>query len=141
MAARQATYGDYIITKEDYRVEEWPARLSLSINNIKNNIKPDVEIEESEEDETATLTATFSTKTISKFKIDINFSIQNIELDNVKSFKIYSNDELLGNSIPMFFEKDSEIKICIEKKYKTFQSKIAFYGTNSENDYEIENIE
>lgn len=113
----------YIITNEDYKVEEIPLKRKVIHSNMPDNKKSEVEIDE----ETNELTITFpSGCNKAKFTIDCDFETTHQESVNVKKEILkFTNEEklmatILVNDVEIIggnyiFKENDEIKIKIKK--------------------------
>lgn len=122
----------YIITEDDYRVEEIPLKNGFSIpmmNGTKN--LPDVEIEECNDNGKERITILFPEKCSKNsvtFMVDTDFVINEITVDNIfNNFKLFINDNLVDKTTPITLKKDDEIKIVISKQEKNKQCKITLF--------------
>jgi hypothetical protein len=120
----------YIITEDDYRVEEIPLKKKMSSGSIvKNKTKADIEIDE-EEHELVVMFPSGCSK--AKFTIDCDFETEKRELTNIKTTKkttfnengpieeiiygytLYVNgNEIVGNKY--IFKENDEIEIKVKK--------------------------
>lgn len=134
----------YIITADDYKVEEVPLKRGLNIGMMKRKKKvADVEINECEEPynplypKPVTLTITFPIdclKSEVEFTIDTDFKSEKVELENIlPDYKVYVNDELIDNKFGLSTKSGDEIKVIVRKRSysdKTKVTKITFIGYN-----------
>lgn len=127
----------YIITKDDYRMDEIPLKTNISIPQI-DGTKADVEMDEPENEaydnyQKAILTVEFplSTNKVS-FTLDTDFVIKEIESLNVvnDSLRIDANDEPQNNTAPLILFENSKIKMSIRKRISRRTAKITFIGYN-----------
>lgn len=128
----------YIITENDFKIEELPLRSSISFINDKNN-KPIAEISEAplinngKEDFDYYKSISLSIKypvcsDICKFVIDTDMKITDIEYDNVKNnIQLYINDEEIF-TLKTIFRNGDEIKIKINRYYKEKESSLTLFG-------------
>ena len=123
----------YIITEDDYRVEEIPLKSGISIPmlNSKKYI-PEVEIEECEEDGKEKITIVFPSKTprnTALFIMDTDFLIQKIETENVfNNYKIFKDDVQQEKNIPLLLKENETIKFVVSKQEKNKEAKIVLFS-------------
>lgn len=121
----------YVITEDDYKVEEVPLKIGVSINdaNSTNRRSSDVEIEEYVDAngvEKSLITVTFLSKLFckTKFKMDTNMTVTNVETENISNnIQYFVNGCKIDNIIGYTLKNEDIIKIrCDKNKY----SKIAY---------------
>ena len=123
----------YIITEEDYRVEEVPLKRGFSFIQMarKKNI-PDVEIEECDNGKDVILTIFYPSKCDKNyvhFKVDIDFIIETIELENIKNnYKIYINGDILEEVNGVLLRDGDEVKVSVNKTLNKSESKFIIKG-------------
>lgn len=93
----------YIITDEDYRIEERPLKNKLSLPLMaKSNFSPSAEIEECETDSTIKIKGIFPkkcNKTTLNFVIDTDFILEKIIVSNIRNnYRITLNDKKINNT-------------------------------------------
>lgn len=127
----------YIITKDDYRMDEVPLKISVNVPQIDDN-KADVEIDEPDGEtydgyQKAVLTIDFPISCVkTKFLIDIDFVVREIQTVNVinDSLSISADDEPQENTPPLIFFEGSEIKMSIRPKVTRRVTKVILIGYN-----------
>lgn len=124
----------YIITEDDYRVEQVPLKKSTTLPflTLKKHI-PEIDIDEcTDENDDIKLTITFDTKTsapYAKFDMDTNLKIKNIELENLyRNYKILINGELCDNITDVTLYDKDEITIKASKQIKNNEAKFIIIG-------------
>lgn len=123
----------YIITEDDYRVEEVPLKRGFSLIQMarKKNI-PDVEIEECDNNEDVILSIFYPTKCSKnyvRFNVDIDFIVNSIELENINNnYKIYINGEFIDNIKGILIKNGDEVKVSINKTLNKSESKLIIKG-------------
>lgn len=139
----------YIITENDFKVEEVPARFFIAFTDSNN--KSSAEIEEGDIQikkdnneryyyKPITLLLTYPLcSNICKFTIDTNVNINSIEYINAyKNIKVLINDEeYTGENFN--FKKGDEIKIKIKRYYIEKESKLILNGYDPDIVYDINN--
>lgn len=126
----------YIITEDDYIVEERP---EVKLLGYEGDRATYADIEEfpicgNEEENYAyvpiNITVCFDTcRTSYKFVIDTDFQAKNVILDNVKSFKVYVNDKEMTVDENFKVKENDEIHFKKVIKYRSFnESKIKIEG-------------
>jgi hypothetical protein len=118
----------YIITEEDYRVEEMPLKHGFSIPMAKSDRSyPDVEIEECEDEGFDRITVTFPEKTnknTAEFTIDTDFKIDEINIENLyRNYKFFVNDNIVLDPKGFSLKENDTVKIVISKQDKKSESK------------------
>ena len=126
----------YIITKEDYRVEEIPLKRGITIPVMgRPTHKPDIAIEECENNEDVVLTITYPKKTtnnVASFTIDMDMTVTDIETENLfNNYEIYVNGEKKDKSINIQFKDGDKIKVKTSKQLKNNEAKIILRGKNT----------
>ena len=127
----------YIITKDDYRMDEVPLKISVNVPQIDDN-RADVEIDEPEGEtydgyQKVVLTIDFPISCVkTKFLIDIDFVVREIQTVNVinDSLSISADDEPQENTPPLIFFEGSEIKMSIRPKVTRRVTKVVLIGYN-----------
>lgn len=126
----------YIITENDFKVEEIPARTKISFLTGMDKNKAIAEIYEEplseiEDDfyKSTSIIITYPICTdICKFTIDVDMKITDIELENVhKNFIIYVNDEEFFTP-KLTLKSGDEIKIKIKRYYIEKEAKLTLFG-------------
>lgn len=123
----------YIITEDDYRVEEIPLKHGLTLlNAAEGQNQPDVEIEECDGEKNVHLSVFFPSKCLKNivhFTNDTTFIVREIKLENIRNnYKLYINGEIVENKDNITFREEDEIKLLINKVVKNNESKISFIG-------------
>lgn len=124
----------YIITKDDYKVEECPYKRGTTFPIMKfKNYLPEVEINECDDDSgKVILTIDFPEKTINtttSFVMDTNVTFTDIEIIN-----LYNNYEIIVNGEPrdkksnILLLDGDEVKIKANKQNKSEQGKMILTG-------------
>ena len=128
----------YLITEDDYRVEEIPLKHGVTIPMMgdKQNI-PDVEISECEDNDNITIMLYYPnkcTKTIRSFTIDIDAEFDEVKLENLfNNYKIYVNGEEIDKTSKFAVKNGDVIKINASKQIKNEEAKLFLLGKNTEN--------
>lgn len=127
----------YIITENDFKIEERPARWTVNFMIEEQGRKPRAEIEESDNFEyngrfyykPVTLTLNYPLcSDVCKFNMDSNFKIIDADYENVvKNIKIFVNDEKTDWKNLSITDGDS-VKVAINRYYINEPSKLIFYG-------------
>lgn len=128
----------YIITEDDYRVEEVPLKRGLNIPQMPNTShSPDVEIEECDNNEDVKLTIYFPlkcNKNMVHFTNDTKFLIKDLTLDNIlNNYKLYVNGDIISKKEFILLNCNDEIKIVCQKIDKNKEAKFIINGTKNEN--------
>lgn len=128
----------FLITEDDFRVEEVPLKFSVNIDGFKKKIKkPEAEIEECDYEnpyyyKPIELTLTYPICKTNKcdFKIDIDFVCTEMILkENVNNnFKVLVNGEEINKVTPFSFKENDEISVIIKKKILDKNSILIFKG-------------
>ena len=112
----------FVLTDEDFRVEEWPLKMGVSCIGMKMIKKrADVEIEECvNEDggEEVMLTLTFP-KCVNdtEFVMDSNMKVTSYEMDNlVATMKVYVNDVEYSYSDKPLIKEDDVVKVFVRHR-------------------------
>lgn len=141
----------YIITENDFKVEEIPARTIISFGGAMDKKKAiaeiyegDDEIEENNNGEQyyykpiiLTIDYPLCSDTC-KFTIDTDVNINNIDYDNIyKNIRIFINDDEVFTK-NLLLKNGDEIKIKIKRYYINKVSKLTLYGYNPKVVYDIE---
>ena len=122
----------YIITEEDYRVEEQPLKRGVNILSMPSKVNvPEAEIEECENDKDIKIKVFFPLKCnkgIIHFTNDTDFDMVEIETENLfNNYKIYVNGEIIKESI--IVRDGDEIKIVCSKMEKDKEANFIINGT------------
>jgi len=123
----------YIITENDYRVEEIPLKKGVSLPMFEDSgKKPSVDIETDETNGNTLLTVSCGdkcTNTVTSFKMDTDMIVNSVKLDNVRNnYKIYINGELIGKSTPISLTDGDDIKIILDKIDKNTECNLVLIG-------------
>lgn len=125
----QITVMAYLITEDDFRVEEVPAK--VDIQNQRHTIKrhkASVDIEEC--DYFSQITIMYDEKTnYSKFELDVDFKIKNIDLINVRHYSVMVNNESVKLEPDTILHNKDIIKVNVNKIKGNEESKILIAGT------------
>lgn len=126
----------YIITENDYRVEEVPLKRGFTFMTMVDKINiPDAEIEECDSDETLKVTIFFPekcNKNLIHFTNDTNFKVTDIVLENVRNnYKFYVNGDLLKRNEIISLKEGDEIKLMLNKIQKKQEAKFIIKGDKS----------
>lgn len=127
----------YIITKDDYRMDEVPLKISVNVPQI-DDTKADVEIDEPEGEtengyQKAVLTLDFPISCDkTKFLLDIDFVVTDIKFTNIinDSIEITANDNVVNAVVPFVLEDSSEVKVSIRRKISRRKATIVLSGYN-----------
>ena len=116
----------FIITQDDFCIEENPLKIGYNINSATTLLKkPEAEIEECEPIspyyyKPIILTINFPVckENFIKFSIDMNFTCNNIQLTNIlNNYRIFINGNEAQKEGEIEFNENDEIKIMIKKRY------------------------
>ena len=123
----------YIITKDDYRVDEVPYKEGVTFPVMKlNKTKPDVYIEGCEHNDNIMITINYpvncsASKT--EFTIDTDVVINNIQLKNLyRNYKIYVNDEERDKSGNIILNNNDIVKIRASRQIKNEEAVMILKG-------------
>lgn len=139
----------FVITEDDFKVEETPLKQSVNFSGLKNIKKPEVEIEECEPKSPyyykpiiLSIKFPICKKNEVKFTIDTNFTCENIELTNIlNNFKIFINGDEISEKDKQFQMKDGdEIKILIKKRILDEEASMVMNGFDKTTIYD-ENLD
>lgn len=123
----------YIITDEDYRVDEIPLKRGIYINGVNRKIrKAEAEIIEDEDNNSITLNIDFPVgKNTCDFTVDIDFIINKITTQNIISSYLFSiNDsDVQKDSDEIEINENDKFSFRIKRKDKNSPSKITLTGT------------
>lgn len=129
----------FLLTEDDFRVDEVPLKFGVNIDGFKKYIKkPEAEIEECDAESPYYYKPTILTLTYPvcrdnkcKFKIDVDFVCEDIQLNNIlNNFKIIVNNEEIDKKPPFRFNSNDEIEIIIKKKILDKESLFILNGYN-----------
>ena len=129
----------FLITEEDFRVDEVPLKFGVNIDGLKKYIKkPEAEIEECDAESPyyykptiLTLTYPLCKTNKCKFTIDIDFVCEDIQMNNVKNnYKILNNGDEIDKTLPFKFNEGDEIEVIINKRLIDKESKFIMNGYN-----------
>lgn len=144
----------YIITEDDFMVEEIPLKMGIKLPSLeKHRKKPEVEIEECEPYspyyyKPIILTISYPICKINSAKFTIDTDFVCTDFDNINildNFRIFVNGDEI-NTMPEFsFVNGDEIRIDIKKRYVDKESVMVLNGYNpnivfDENNNNAENI-
>ena len=121
----------YILTKDDYRVEEIPLKRGINITDIPSKVNiPQAEIEECENGTDIKLNVFFPlkcNKSIIHFTNDTDFDITNIVTDNIlKNYKLYVNGDIVRENVTL--HDGDEIKVMCNKMDKNQEASFTING-------------
>ena len=129
----------FLITEDDYRVEETPIKFGINFDGFKKYIKkPEAEIEECEDESPyyykptiLTLTYPICKTNKCKFTIDIDFICEDIQTANIlNNYKILVNGDIIEKNIPFRFNEGDEIEVIVNKKLVDKDAKFIMNGYN-----------
>lgn len=129
----------FLITEEDFRVDEVPLKFGVNIDGFKKYIKkPEAEIEECDTESPyyykptiLTLTYPICKTNKCKFTIDIDFVCEDIQMNNVKNnYKILNNGDEIDKTLPFKFNEGDEIEVIINKRLIDKESRFIMNGYN-----------
>ena len=129
----------FLITEEDFRVDEVPLKFGVNIDGFKKYIKkPEAEIEECDTESPyyykptiLTLTYPICKTNKCKFTIDIDFVCEDIQMNNVKNnYKILNNGDKIDKTLPFKFNEGDEIEVIINKRLIDKESRFIMNGYN-----------
>lgn len=121
----------YIITEDDYRVDEVPIKTNLisTLTNINN--KPEVDVEESTITGKDVVIITFPKNTNKNkitFIMDEYFIVNKIETKNLfKNYKLFLNDVEIEVETPFLLNVNDEIKVVVNKQEKNKEAKLFLF--------------
>ena len=125
----------YIITEDDYRVEQLPYKsgVTFPMGKKQHRNKPEVDIEECENnDGEVVLTILFPEKTTyntASFTIDTNVVFDTIEIDNLfNNYEIKINDELHDKTRKLILFDGDKVMIKTNKQLKKEAAKMILTG-------------
>ena len=124
----------YVITEDDYRVEEIPYKRGATLPVMKTyKNKPEIEIDECDDDSgNVTLTIYYPEKTvhsIASFTIDTDIIIDEIKLENLyNNYEIFVNGEMHDRRTKLSLIDGDEIKIKANKQNKRNEAKMILFG-------------
>lgn len=122
----------YIITEDDYRIDEVPLKRGIHINSFDKQVrKAEAEIIEDENSNAITLVIDFPVgKNTCEFNVDIDFIINNVVTDNIISNYLFSiNDtEAIKGSDNIIVKENDSFSFKIKRKNKMQPSKITLIG-------------
>lgn len=125
----------YIITEDDFRVEEVPLKNGVVIDNMQKNTSLNiVEIEDIETDngeEIVKLTITLNSKSSNSvnFTMDSDLLVEEIKIDNLyNNLKIFIDGEKMGTKTPFNLKDKQVVKIFYKKIHPNKPSYINFLG-------------
>ena len=121
----------YIITEDDYRVEEIPLKRGINIADMPSKVNiPQAEIEECENGTDIKLNVFFPlkcNKSIIHFTNDTDFDMTNIVTDNIlKNYKLYINGDIVKENITL--HDGDEIKVMCNKIDKNQEASFIING-------------
>ena len=121
----------YILTKDDYRVEEIPLKRGINIADMPSKVNiPQAEIEECENGTDIKLNVFFPlkcNKSIIHFTNDTDFDITNIVTDNIlKNYKLYVNGDIVRENVTL--HDGDEIKVMCNKMDKNQEASFTING-------------
>ena len=107
----------YILKEEDFEVEQLPLRGVFMYEESKNR-GIDIVVDESEEwgDESVSLTITFESFIEStKFNIDTDMKVKNIDMENIRYFRIHVNDVPIYPNGEFSLKEGDLVRVKIKK--------------------------
>lgn len=121
----------YIITEDDYRVEEIPLKRGINIADMPSKVNiPQAEIEECENGTDIKLNVFFPlkcNKSIIHFTNDTDFDVINIVTDNIlKNYKLYVNGDIVRENVTL--HDGDEIKVMCNKIDKNQEASFIING-------------
>lgn len=122
----------YILTKDDYRVDEVPLKRGINILDMPSKVNvPEAEIEECDNGKDIKLTIFFPlkcNKSIIHFTNDTDFEMKNIVLDNIlKNYKLYVNGDIIRENITL--HDGDEMKVMCNKMNKNQEATFIIEGS------------
>ena len=136
----------FLITEDDFKVEETPLKYNFSFEGFKKNIKkPEAEIEECDAEspyyyKPIVLTLTYPICRVNrcKFTIDIDFVCEDIQTSNIKNnYKIIVNGDEIDKAIPFKFKEGDEIEVIVNKYLVDKEARFIMNGYNPSVVYNI----
>ena len=124
----------YVITEDDYRVEEVPYKHGATLPLLSMSRKtPDVEIEECDgTDDRAIITIYYpekGTNMVAEFTMDTNMIVNKIDVENIyNNYEIMVNGEIRDKSNKIQLLDGDNVKIKVNKQNKREESKIVLFG-------------
>ena len=129
----------FIITEDDFRVEEVPLKLGVNLPSLEAvRKKPEAEIEECEMNAPyyykpiiLTIKYPICKTNVANFTIDTDFICNNIEVSNVlNNYRIFVNGEEVYEKESLSVKNGDDIKITIKKRFVDKESTIVLNGYN-----------
>ena len=124
----------YIITEDDYRVEQIPYKRGVTVPTmtVKKNM-PEAYIEECEDDSgTVTLTVLYPKKcarTVASFTVDTDVTINNITVQNLfNNYEIFVNGEICDKTQDFPIFDGDNVVIKASKQLKTDEASMILNG-------------
>ena len=123
----------YIIRKEDFKVERKPKRVMLFTEGYWGK-KPRVSIEEAEAEyenihQTADIKVNIEPwKSKIGFVFDSNMTVENIETENIRSMRLFINNNLTYWERPFQIHENDEIKIVVKQLDPALPSEVRISG-------------
>ena len=125
----------YIIEEKDFEVQRFPKHVQVGVASDLGK-KPLIEIEEKNDNvknKTLSVIIDYPPYVCSaEFEIDCNMFVQNIELDNVKSYNLFINGKLCLQDKDFELNDGDDIKICIRKSEYNANSIVRLNGYDKE---------
>ena len=131
----------YINDKEDFKVDRFPKNASLHMQGDKRKRKVSVGIEDFE-DKKIDITMDFEPYVFKiEFDMDTDVKIENYDMQNIRNFRLFSNDT------PVYYEKGfklkdgDNVKIKIKPIDESRSSKIILHGIDEKTRYKTDEVD
>lgn len=122
----------YVIKEDDFIEEERPVLRAVCLDDDVRTMRSSVEIEECDNKNLLLVYIKPSENKIS-FKIDRKFTIEAVDLMNVRNFKMKVNDTVIDDYMNYELNEGDNIKIFSVRKYEdNADSKITFTSNSSD---------
>ena len=135
----------YIVQEKDFKIDRFPKNHRLSMQGDTKNLKPQINIEEYYKDKienvSIDLTVDFEEwhdKVI--FDIDTDFNVETVELYNIRSVRIFINNNIGSINKPFKLKNGDNIRIRIIHIDPQEKSQIIFKGYNPDKTYVIDDL-
>lgn len=129
----------YIIHEEDIKVEKFPKRWRIGLVGDKKKQKASIDIEEEDEltNQTIKLSINFEKWNDKvQFEIDTDMDIQEIEKNNIRTFRLFVNDEPIYWNKGFKVKEGDKIRIRISQFDVKEESSLIFRGINPNYTYQ-----
>ena len=145
----------YILTEEDFKVEEQPLKTGINFSGMRLKTKASIEIEEYENPcNKAEGKEEYYAKRINlevnfpscvyecEFEIDTNLIVDDVDLENIRNnYRVFINDEEIENLIGLKLNDGDDILIKIATLKQTNESQFKIIGHSTDIAYSTANDE